>query len=87
MPYVYSAGYWADLERGRPEWWMRFVDFLRFPYVPWWSAHTSGWYPAGWRSRRARGLRHYADYGDADYFGDPLQLVGSSVILGILYRF
>ena len=34
MPYVHSAGYWADLERGRPEWWMQFVDFLRFPYVP-----------------------------------------------------
>ena len=34
MPHVYSAGYWADIERGRSALWMRFVDFLRFPYIP-----------------------------------------------------
>ena len=34
MPYVYSAGYWRDIERGRPGWWMRLIDFLRYPYIP-----------------------------------------------------
>ena len=34
MPYVYSVGYWLDIERGKSALWMRFVDFLRFPYVP-----------------------------------------------------
>ena len=32
MPYVYSAGYWRDIERGKSEWWMRLVDFVRYPH-------------------------------------------------------
>lgn len=34
MPYVYSPGYWKDIERGRSERWMRFIDFLRYPHLP-----------------------------------------------------
>ena len=34
LPYVYSAGYWLDIERGKSAMLIRFVDFLRFPYIP-----------------------------------------------------
>ena len=34
MPYVYSPEYWRDIERGKSEWWMRFIDFLRYPHIP-----------------------------------------------------
>ena len=34
MPYVYSAGYWRDIGDGKSEWWIRFKDFLRYPYFP-----------------------------------------------------
>lgn len=34
MPYVYSSGYWKDIEQGKPEWWIRLIDFLRHPYFP-----------------------------------------------------
>ena len=30
---------------------------------------------------------HYADYGDADYFGDPAELTSTGMIVGFLHRF